>query len=46
MKVGIRVTCAVCGDMKKPVGRSGPLGVSYCDEECYGYRQQPCVGSL
>lgn len=46
MKIGIRVTCAVCGDMKKPRGRSEPLGVPYCTEDCAGYHQPPFVGSL
>jgi hypothetical protein len=45
-RVGIIVRCAVCGDVKKPIGRSGPLGASYCDEDCNGYRQAPFVGSL
>lgn len=47
-KVGARVVCAVCGDVKKPIGRSGPLGASYCDDGqgCKGYRQQPYPGSL
>lgn len=51
MKVGVRVTCAVCGDMKKPNGRSGPLGVNYCESlwdghGCEGYWQDPQPGSL
>lgn len=46
MRVGIRVTCAVCGDMKKPIGRSGPLGAEYCTDECPGYRAEPYAGSL
>lgn len=46
MKVGILVRCVVCGNAKKPVGRSGPLDASYCDDECAGYRQPPFVGSL
>lgn len=46
MRVGILVRCASCGDMKKPIGRAGPLGASYCDESCPGYRQPPFVGSL
>ena len=46
MKVGIYVTCAVCGDMKKPVGRSAPMGAGYCDDDCPGYRQAPFAGSL
>jgi hypothetical protein len=46
MRVGVMVTCAQCGDMKKPIGRSGPLGAQYCDEACNGYRFPPYVGSL
>ena len=46
VRVGIVVECAVCGDMKKPIGRSGPLGASYCDYECSGYACQPYPGSL
>ena len=46
MKVGIFVRCSVCGSMKKPVGRSGPLGASYCDYDCAGYEQEPLPGSL
>jgi len=46
MKVGVQITCVMCGDMKKPVGRSGPLGASYCDDDCAGYRQPPYVGTL
>ena len=46
MKVGIVVTCAACGQMKKPIGRSAGLGASYCDDDCAGYRQPPYVGSL
>lgn len=45
-KVGVTVRCVVCGDMKKPIGRSGPLGASYCDADCPGYRQEPFPGSL
>lgn len=50
-KVGIQVICAVCGNMKKPIGRSGPLGLSYCEAKwdahgCEGYRQKPYPGSL
>lgn len=51
MKVGVYVSCVVCGDMKKPVGRSGPLGASYCEPEwdghgCPGYWEEPRPGSL
>lgn len=46
VRVGVVVTCAVCDYMKKPIGRSVPLGVFYCDDECSGYRQDPRPGSL
>lgn len=46
LRVGVVVRCAVCGDMKKPIGRSGPLGASYCDDDCDGYRKEPYPGSL
>ena len=51
VRVGLLVHCSVCGDMKKPVGRSGPLGVSYCEppwegEGCEGYWRDPKPGSL
>lgn len=45
-RVGVIIRCAVCGDMKKPIGRAGPLGASYCDLDCPGYTQKPYVGSL
>lgn len=37
-RVGVIVRCAVCGRSKKPIGRSGPLEASYCDEDCTGYQ--------
>lgn len=53
MKRGIRVTCATCGYMKKPIGRSRPLGVVYCEptlfelhDGCPGYYEDPKPGSL
>lgn len=47
MKVGISVTCTVCGFMKKPIGRSGSPAAHYCRyEECVGYKDPPYVGSL
>lgn len=46
MKVGISVTCAVCGHTKKPRGRSGPLGLYLCDDTCPGYYEPPLVGDL
>jgi hypothetical protein len=45
MKEGIVVMCAVCGDMKKPIGRSAPFA-HYCDDDCPGYRLPPYAGSL
>jgi hypothetical protein len=45
-RVGIAVECRVCGYDKKPIGRSAPLGLSYCDDDCDGYRQEPRPGSL
>lgn len=45
-RMGVMVHCATCGLMKKPIGRSPPLGASYCDDECRGYRMVPYPGSL
>lgn len=45
-RVGVLVICCTCGNMKQPIGRSGPLGAMYCDNECSGYREQPYPGSL
>jgi hypothetical protein len=53
MKVGIEVRCATCDRTKKPKGRSGPMGVMYCEPMwpgerggCPGYWEAPAVGSL
>lgn len=46
MRIGVAVYCTVCGNMKKPIGRSAPLEASYCEYECQGYRQWPFAGSL
>jgi hypothetical protein len=51
VRIGVSVQCATCGDMKKPVGRFGPLGVTYCEPPwdghgCEGYWQEPRPGSL
>jgi hypothetical protein len=45
-RVGVAVTCTVCGDRKKPIGRSAPLQMTFCDDDCPGYRQPPYSGSL
>ena len=48
MKVGIGVTCAVCGLRKKPHGRSAPLEMAngLCDPDCPGYFNEPYAGVL
>lgn len=46
MLVGISVECTVCHRTKKPHGRSAPLGMRYCDEDCYGYTMDPLPGCL
>lgn len=48
-RVGVAVTCAVCGRTKKPAGRSlaPTMAGSYCDGwECDGYWQDPKPGNL
>jgi hypothetical protein len=45
-KIGVAVTCAVCGQRKAPIGRSVPLGMYLCDRDCPGYREPPRPGSL
>lgn len=45
-KIGIPVTCTVCGQRKQPVGRSAPLGAYLCDHECEGFDKEPLSGSL
>jgi hypothetical protein len=46
MKIGKSVYCQVCERRKKPIGRSAPIGMDLCDEDCKGYRKEPHVGSL
>lgn len=53
MKVGVYVECSVCGYTKKPKGRSGPMGVKYCEAPwpgehggCAAYWDEPRPGSL
>lgn len=46
MKVGLHITCSVCGRIKKPRGRSAPVTLYPCDWECPGYLQDPQVGTL
>lgn len=45
-KYGKRISCAVCGREKKPVGRSAPVALVLCDDECGGYYLDPHPGSL
>jgi hypothetical protein len=46
MTVGVSVRCTVCGRTKKPHGRSAPLGLSWCTDECEGYEFYPQPGCL
>lgn len=49
MKVGIGVTCAVCGRRKAPHGRSIPMALCgyLCDGNgCRGYADAPLPGCL
>jgi hypothetical protein len=46
VRVGITVTCTVCGRTKQPFGRSASNWSSLCGWECPGYDQSPKVGSL
>ena len=45
-KVGIRVTCGICGRTKQPHGRSAPMGSSYCNRDCKWYHEDPKPGCL
>jgi hypothetical protein len=45
-KVGVAVSCVVCGHRKAPVGRSVPVGMYLCDFECPGYDVEPRPGHL
>ena len=38
---GYRVVCKVCGKTKKPLGRSAPMDLHFCDTDCEGYRMEP-----
>lgn len=42
------VTCATCGRMKQPWGRSAPIGMAaaMCNHECLGYYAEPKASSL
>jgi hypothetical protein len=43
---GIVVECESCGLEKKPVGRSAPLEMYLCNQDCPGYYNDPKPGSL
>jgi hypothetical protein len=36
--------CAVCGRRKKPRGRSAPIEMSMCDQDCPSYYDEPRSG--
>lgn len=40
------VECSECHRTKKPVGRSAPMTMDLCDNECSGYYLEPIVSSL
>ena len=46
MKIGITVECSVCQQQKKPHGRSASPYVTYCDDTCPGYHEDPKPGCL
>lgn len=47
MKIGIEITCPVCGLQKKPRGRSAPIEMAMCEPDtCPQYRAEPKVGDL
>ena len=43
---GYRVTCAVCGRTKAPLGRSAPMMLSFCESDCPGYEKDPLPSHL
>lgn len=45
-KVGIATRCDKCVRIKKPHGRSAPMGSDYCDRDCSGYDLDPLPGCL
>ena len=45
-KVGALVRCVICKLRKKPIGRSAPPRIFYCEDGCIGYRIPPLPGSL
>ncbi len=46
MRYGIAVYCLECGLQKAPRGRSIPLGMLMCTNDCEGYAEVPRVGDL
>lgn len=40
---GCKPKCSQCLRIKKPVGRSAPIGLHFllCEDECKGYREEP-----
>lgn len=43
---GYRAKCTVCGRDKKPIGRSAPMEMRMCWDECPGYRKEPLPSNL
>jgi hypothetical protein len=50
MRVGVAVTCTVCGNIKAPHGRSALSEMRYCQgfpvDYCRGYLEKPYPGRL
>ena len=44
--VGKVVECATCHKRKSPIGRSAPMEMYLCDDDCPGYSKAPLSGSL
>jgi hypothetical protein len=40
------VYCIVCHKRKTPRGRSAPMEMRCCDNDCPGYAQEPTAGHL
>lgn len=43
---GYTVACGTCGRIKKPFGRSAPVGVYMCEYGCPGYDREPLPSHL
>lgn len=45
-RIGKWIRCTACGCFKQPRGRSAPIGLHFCNDECPGYRLAPLPGNL